>query len=621
MAERCKRGEGEAVDGADNVDAVDAARSVALRRVCRRRIIERIGGERDSSLRRVSEAPRPDDERDGGIGAGRPAMSSKRTHLHRSRIMPLLVGVLAVALTSCAGFAPAHYDDYVGPAPAVQAPATAAAPAPAPRPAELPPPKLPSGGPVEVSVNDAILLALSNNEAFRVERFGPSIAGTLEDELRAAFDPVLDANLSWTKTVSTRVFGAGLLSSTLRTLTGDLGPTEYLPTGTTLGATVSGTLSRSIPGGTLGGTRVGLSVTQHLLQGFGPDVNLATLRQARIDAETSQYVLRGYAEALVAQVEESYWDYLLAQREIDIYSQSLKLAQDQLDQTQGMIQVGRLADTELVSAQATVAQRRQALIGGRTALETARLNLLRLMNPGGEQAWDRQIVLRDRPAIAADELGDVGTHVAEALRMRPDLNEARLQVQRGELDVVQTKNGLLPRLDAFLTLGKSGYASSFPNSMNVTRGPGKDISVGLSFQVPIGNRAPEARHSRAVFSLSQSREAVGNMAQLVQVDVRTAYATVANAREEVAAATATRKLQEQKLQVEQEKLRVGRSTALLVAQAQDDLLSSQIAEVQAIVAHAKALTELYRLEGSLLDRRGIAAPGDGPVDTSRPRQW
>ncbi len=141
-------------------------------------------------------------------------MCSNRCHLHRSRFMPLLVGVVAAALTSCAGFAPAHYDDYVGPAPAVQAPRLPP-PGPAPAPAPLPPPKLPSGGPVEVSVNDAILLALSNNEAFRVERFGPSIAGTFVDELRAAFDPVLDANLSWTKTVSTRAVRRGLASPPL----------------------------------------------------------------------------------------------------------------------------------------------------------------------------------------------------------------------------------------------------------------------------------------------------------------------------------------------------------------------------------------------------------------------
>ena len=95
--------------------------------------------------------------------------------------------------------------------------------------------------------------------------------------------------------------------------------------------------------------------------------------------------------------------------------------------------------------------------------------------------------------------------------------------------------------------------------------------------MPIGDRAPIARHSRAVFNLNQAKAAVDNMAQLVQVDVRTAYVTVANAREQVVAATATRKLQEENLKVEQEKLRVGRSTTLLVAQVQDLLLASRSA--------------------------------------------
>jgi outer membrane protein len=546
-------------------------------------------------------------------------MRRKGNHLSPVMLAFALAGALVLGLASCTSLSPVHVADYVGPGAAQPA---AVPPAPPPPPeAPLPLPRVPASGPVQLSISDAVLLALAGNETFRVERYGPSIAGTFVDEMLGAFDPAFNADLSWSKTVSTRVFGQGLLTAAVRTLTGTMGLTQYLPSGTTFGMSVTGTLNRAMPGGTLGSTRVGLSVSQHLLQGFGTDVNLVSVRQARIDAQTSQYVLRGYAQALVAQVEESYWDYLLAEREIDIYAQSLKLAEDQLAQTRELIKVGRLADTEAVSAEATGAQRRQDLIGGRTALETARLDLLRLVNPDGRDQWGRQIVLTDRPAIGQDELGSVEDHAAEGLRMRPDLNEARLQVQRGELDVVKTKNGLLPVLDAFLTLGKSGYSSSFPNSMDVLRGPGKDIAAGLDLEVPIGNRAPEARQRRAVFSLSQAKAAVDNMEQLVQVDVRTAFATVVNARQAVDAATATRKLQEEKLKVEQEKLRVGRSTTLLVAQAQDDLLASQISEVQATIAHMKALTELHRLDGSLLARRGISAPGDQAVDISKPRQW
>ena len=53
--------------------------------------------------------------------------------------------------------------------------------------------------------------------------------------------------------------------------------------------------------------------------------------------------------------------------------------------------------------------------------------------------------------------------------------------------------------------------------------------------------------------------------------------------------------------------------ALLSAQAQRDLVASQIAETESFVNYLKALIDLYRLEGSLLQRRGIVAPGAMPL--------
>jgi outer membrane protein TolC len=76
----------------------------------------------------------------------------------------------------------------------------------------------------------------------------------------------------------------------------------------------------------------------------------------------------------------------------------------------------------------------------------------------------------------------------------------------------------------------------------------------------------------------------------------------------------TRRFNEEKLRNETEKLRVGKSTNFLVAQAQRDLLVSRIAEVEALVNYLKALVDLYRQDGSLLERRGISAPGREPVD-------
>jgi outer membrane protein TolC len=143
----------------------------------------------------------------------------------------------------------------------------------------------------------------------------------------------------------------------------------------------------------------------------------------------------------------------------------------------------------------------------------------------------------------------------------------------------------------------------------------------VNVEFPPVNRNARAQYAGALLTREQSREAVSNLEELVESDVRTAYSEVFRAEEQVAATAASRKLQEAKVKSEAEKFRVGQSTTFLVAQAQRDLLSSQIDEVDAVVTYRKALVEIYRLEGSLLQRRGISAPGattpDGPPSGGR----
>jgi outer membrane protein TolC len=59
-----------------------------------------------------------------------------------------------------------------------------------------------------------------------------------------------------------------------------------------------------------------------------------------------------------------------------------------------------------------------------------------------------------------------------------------------------------------------------------------------------------------------------------------------------------------------------RFSAFLVVQAQQDLLVSQIAEVRALANYLKALIDLYRQDGLLLERRRVVAPGCEPVKLS-----
>jgi outer membrane protein len=470
--------------------------------------------------------------------------------------------------------------------------------------------------PLRIGVQQAILLGLENNKGLIVQEMTPEISRTFEEEARAVFDPVLSGQVSQRRVRADRLSraGSGIERSIVDSRTGLVAVDKLFPTGTSVGvdATTNYTDS-SLYLNPLTSERLGITVTQALLRGQSVRANLARVHEAQIDTQISEYEVRGFTEALVEQVESGFWNYAMAQRQIAIFTDSLRLAEQQMSEVEERIKIGTLAETELAAAQAEVALRRENLITARSTLAQARLNLLRLLSPSQTINWDTDILLEYRIELPETPLDPVEQHVQVALRLRPDLNQARLLIQRGELEVVRTRNGLLPRLDAFITYGKSGYARTFFDAFADLDGKSYDVEAGLVLELPLGNRAARARHTRAVISKQQSIKALENMIQLAQVDVRSAYVLVTSSREQITATSATRKFQEEKLRVETEKFRVGKSTSLLVAQAQRDLVASQIDEIRATANFFKALVALYRLEGSLLQRRGLAAPGAEPV--------
>jgi len=474
---------------------------------------------------------------------------------------------------------------------------------------------VPPTGPIKLDVATAILLALDNNKQLAVAKFNPPISRTAEMTALAAFDPTISGTVAVGRTENDQTNLIPFLPISI-TNTGNLlmGISEFLPTGTQFNLGETTNVNDPENGPASDNSRIGLGVTQSLLRGFGCDVNLATLRQTRIDTQISLYELRGIAMSIVAQTEEAYWDYVLAVRQIDIVTDSLELAQKQLDETNERIKIGRLAETERAASEAEVASRKQDLIVARAALNTAYLTLMQLISPPGDNPFTRPIVILQQPSTAEVPLQPIEFHVQIGEHMRPELNESRLQINRNTLEIVKTKNGLLPRLDLFATLGKTGYAKSIGGTLSdIFHGKSFDANVGLNGEFQLTNRTARAAYTRTLLLRDQDFKALENLSQTVEVDVREAYVNVELASEAVKATAATRRLEEVKLQAEQEKFRLNKSTSLQVAQVQRDLLNSQITEQQAIAAHLKALVELYRLEGSLLERRGITAPGGKPV--------
>ena len=149
--------------------------------------------------------------------------------------------------------------------------------------------------------------------------------------------------------------------------------------------------------------------------------------------------------------------------------------------------------------------------------------LRQLISPGPPVGLDLQVDATSKPTIEPEPITDLGDRLQLAEKSRPDLNEARLRLAQNRLQTIATRNGLLPRLDLFIALGQTGFADTFTDSFRELDGNTYDLRAGVRLSHYIGNRAAKAQDLAARASRRQAADAVDNLHQMVQVDVRLAF--------------------------------------------------------------------------------------------------
>ena len=514
----------------------------------------------------------------------------------------------------------------------------------------------PSAEPINITLAEAIQTALTRNRGLAAQAYSPEIARKAIDEARATFDPALTAGLDYRNqstpgTVSSDATGfstgttsVGQNGSTdtytqvltvfqtllkesqqieqvleqgnsavnhANTLTSDVKLSQPLPTGTQV--YISSGYGRSASSALAGSEYSGdwsVGITQALLRGFGSDVNLVSLRTARNNAAISDQALRDFTLQMVAQVETAYWDLALAQETLRIQQFALDLAQKQLDLNDAKIAVGALPKSARFSAESEVASKKAALVDAQAGLLTRSISLWQLLNPDKQTPESLQFLPISLPEVG-DPLPTPQECTALADLFRPDLAQARLDLANGELAVIQTKNGLLPQLDAFASYGASSSGST-PGAWSSHLGDMTydQFQAGLSFTMTLGNRAEKARHQRARLQKSQAEAVIRNLQQAIEAELRKAIVEVSREAEQVAASGREVRTREEELAVETEQFRLGRSTNLNVLQVQQRLVQAKLQEAAARVGRLQSFTSLYQKEGTLLTRRGIVLDKD-----------
>jgi outer membrane protein TolC len=372
---------------------------------------------------------------------------------------------------------------------------------------------------------------------------------------------------------------------------------------------------------------LGFTITQPLLQGFGANLNKRYIRIARNSQRVADLVFRQQLMDTVSGIARLYTDLVSLNEDVKVKQEALLLAQRLYEDNKNQVEQGTQAPIELTRANAAVAASRQALITAEGLVRQQELIVKTAIARGGlanPQLLAAHIVPTDSLAVPDQEpaqaLPDL---VGEALRNRPDLAGAGLQVENSEISLKGSLNALKPQLDLVGNFQNSGMAGdlnplagTLPGSLNpggygtalgqLFRRNYPSYGVGLQLTLPLRNRIAQADAVRDELEVRQAQVRHQQLQDQVRLEVADAGESLRQARAAYEAAGEARRLQEQSVSVEQQTFSVGLSTNLIVIQYQGYLAQARSTEVASKGAYVKAKIALQRATGTILDENHVA---------------
>jgi outer membrane protein TolC len=330
-------------------------------------------------------------------------------------------------------------------------------------------------------------------------------------------------------------------------------------------------------------------------------------------------------------VETIYWGLVQAYEDVQAkqraLDQSSKLAGDNRKQ----LEIGTMAPLDVVNADSTVATDKQALISAQSALnyqqQIIKQAIARNLNDAALSA--APVIPTDRVSLEelAEEKQPVEALVQQAFQQRPELEQAALALRNDEITLKGARNALLPVVDAYAFYGANptggslspycknlltglactgiptvGYGSTFGDMFNSSA---PDKGVGFNLTIPIGNKLAQSVQARSLMEYRQAELRLEQLYTQIRMQVVNAQFALANDRAQVQASLAARDYNQQSLDAEQKKLRLGASTTAGVLLQQRNLAVAEDNLISAHAAYAKDRAGLFQVLASTLQHYGI----------------
>jgi len=351
-------------------------------------------------------------------------------------------------------------------------------------------------GKLEISLQDAVELALENSLDIGVQRYYPWIAdasilkakaggfgyatpGALFSSSTASlpsfsYDPTVTSTilLDDRTTPVNNPFISGTVSlAALQTHTMQFNEqfSRGFETGTNLTVSWNNTRSSSTSTANFFNPAVQSTLTvgftQALLNGFGIAVNTRNIRIAQNNRKIADWAFAELAITTITNTITAYWELVYARANVKVNEQAVAVAQKLYEDNKKQLGVGTMAPLDVTRAESELATDTQNLIVARTVQlqdEQILKNAI-TKDPLAPNVVNVEILTSDQPTPPATiENPSFEESIKEAFAKRPELQEQLLNLKNADIDVLATRNALRPSLTLSGQYSSVGLAGNSP---------------------------------------------------------------------------------------------------------------------------------------------------------------
>jgi outer membrane protein len=322
------------------------------------------------------------------------------------------------------------------------------------------------------------------------------------------------------------------------------------------------------------------------------------ITQARQMNEAAGHQLGRTDQEIIFRVVGSYYDVLLAAKELEVAEQSAKTANSIMERSQARFESGLTVESDLLTAKVRMAGRQQEVIRARNTLEVARAQLNTAMGIALDTPFQITEALAER-TLPTPVLGEIEK---QALANRPDLKRIASEELAQRHSVAIAKSSFGPRVNAF-----AGWEMDNPTLL--AGGGGHNWLGGIEVQFDIfqgGAKRAELSRQRA---LEEKVMAIKQAASdAVRLEVRRAYYETDANRQQIEVARAAIAQAQESLRINQDRYDSGLATITDLLSAEDVERRSQTDYWEAVYHFQTSYANLELASGSLNPQSPVVMP-------------